>query len=190
MRVSRMLILVVAVQYPQDLMAQFMNSQPQQPNPRLRRQLRNQAVRHAGGTSYARAFVEGRGDVAARAILACSRGQARKLVEFHDSGLLDQLPRSSEVLFAIGNPNHGDEVCRFIIENAPVLCDLEACTAFLMSPLEYSLALKSLDTGAAEVHAGRLKGPEYEWRGRMVVLGLIVAVGAVLAWRRRMTQMA
>src|SRR5579871_53297 len=60
-------------------------------DPRVRRAWRERAVAIIG--PRARDFVETQGDEAVAALFACSRPVAVKLVEFHNSGGLDKLPR-------------------------------------------------------------------------------------------------
>jgi len=187
-RISLAVILLVPVVWPSSSFGQFQVNgvtAQLQVNPRQRRLWRDQAVFYAGGGA-ARDMVESRGEYAARALLACSPGVARKLVAFDHGGLLDQLARPDALLYVIGLPNHGDDVCLFILDNAEWLRDVDTCDAFLMTPLDYTLSLKSLDDGAAEVHAMRLRqSSNNAWRTVVLIVGVVGAVG-LLVWRQRM----
>jgi hypothetical protein len=125
-----------------------------QQDPRVRRALRETAVAYAGENS--RGFVEKYGDDAVAAISACSRGGAKKLVEFYASGDLGKLPRPADLLKVIALPGNGDDALLWAIQHARELTDVDNFDAFLLAPLEYAFALKQLEQGAAEARARRL----------------------------------
>jgi hypothetical protein len=140
---------------PGDLFGQFKLTNPfAQPDPRVRRAQREQAVAAVG--QGARDFVEMMGDDAVTALFACSKPVAVKLTEFHASGELGALPRPRDLLRAIAQPRHGDDVARWAMLHAPELADPDNFDAYVMSPLNYALGLKQIAVGAAEVRARRL----------------------------------
>jgi hypothetical protein len=144
---------------------------------------REEAIAYAGGGQQARKLIDSRGDNAAKAVLSCSPGVARKLAAFHHAGMLNQLPRADELLNVIGEPFGGDDVCEFIFANAQMLRDVDACDAFLMSPFEYIVSPNSLADGAAEVHALRLR--QSSRTTRVILIASVAGLVALLIWRRR-----
>ncbi len=150
----RALIILLVLLPP--AMAQYDPYRPAnaQPDPRVRRALRERAVAYAGSNS--REFVEKYGDDAVAAIFACTQAGAMKLVEFNRSGDLAKLPRPSDLLKLIAIPGNGDDVLLWAINHAKELGDVDNFDAFLLTPLEYAYALKTLDQGAAECRARRL----------------------------------
>jgi len=156
---------------------------PAQANPRPRGPWRDQAILYGRGPEV-REFVESRGDCAARAVRACSPGIARQLARFHKSGLLDELPRPDGLLYAI--ELYGDDVCLFMLDNADRLRDVDTCDAFLTSPLDYTVSLKSLAAGAAEIHAMRLRQSSYIGLRTLVLIVGAAGVVCLFVWRRRM----
>lgn len=156
-----------------------------QGNPYQRRALREQAVAYAG--PQARAFVE-TGDEVALALLACTPSGAQKLVQFHASGALGKLPRPPDLLRAIAM--YGDDVLLFTIQHAKELEEPSACDAFLLSPAECALGLKSLEQGAAEVKAAKLSyyaaAQGRQWNSKHIaLLAGIAAIAGLVIWRRR-----
>lgn len=159
------------------------------PDPRMRRALRERAVAYAGEGS--REFVETQGDAAVAAIFACSQGGARKLVEFNNSGKLAKLPRPADLLRVIAQPGNGDDVGVYAIQHANELTDVDNFDAYLLNPLEYAYALRPLSEGAAEVRARRLSAQAawVPWQvtldGRAIAIGGgVLAVVLFLWWRR------
>lgn len=156
-----------------------------QGNPYQRRAIREQAVAWAG--PQARAFVE-TGDEVALALLACTPSGAAKLVEFHDSGALDRTPRPPDLLRAIAM--HGEDVLLFAMQHAKELEDADAFSAFIHSPPDYALGLKSLEQGAAEVRAAKLSyyaaAQNRQWNSKHIaLLAGIAAIAVLVIWRRR-----
>jgi hypothetical protein len=163
-------------------------------DPHVRRANRERAVALVG--PGARDFVETYGEDAVAAIFACSKRIRAMLTGFYASGGLDSLPRPRDLLRAIGQPRHGDDVAIWVMCHADELADKDCIDAFLASPLEYTLGLKPLETGAAEVRAlranqvqmpawpslGSLSGDDR--RALAGGIGLVVIFGLVL-WRRR-----
>ncbi len=160
-------------------------------DPRYRRHLREEAVDMVG--PEAREFVESEGDEAAAAIRACSKPVGMMLAAFYSSGEMSKLPRPRALLSVIAQPDNGSTVAFFAIRHAGELNDSDKFDAFLLEPLEYSLGLKQLATGAAEVQARR-RNPatiirtfwaglsDHEKMGTAAVAGLVI-VGFVV-WRR------
>jgi len=128
----------------------------QVPEARLRRAYREKAVAKIGPDS--RSFVETYGDSAVSLIETCSRPVSAKLVGFHNSGALAKLPRPHDLLTVIADPRHGDDVALWAIEHAGELADMDSFDAYLATPLDYAMNLKSLQAGAAEIRAARF-GP-------------------------------
>ena len=162
---------------------------------RVRRAYREQAVAMVGPN--ARDFVERQGDMAVAAMFACSRPVAVKLAEFHASGELGRLPRPRELLYIIAQPRNGDDVALFAIHHARELNDLDSFDACLLSPLDYAMGLKALETGAAEARARRLNqaatttpwlSPGDAKMAIFVSVGTLVVIGLVL-WRRKKASM-
>ena len=156
-----------------------------QGNPYQRRALREQAVAWAG--PQARAFVES-GDDAALALLACSPSGAAKLVQFHDSGALGKMPRPPDLLRCIAM--HGEDVLLFAIQHAKELEEPDAFSAFINTPLDYSLGLKQLEQGAAEIKAAKLSyyaaSQNRQWNSKHLALFAgIAAIAGLVIWRRR-----
>jgi hypothetical protein len=197
---SVMCFLVAA---PADLFGQFNpygnRFDPYAPgaDPRMRRANRERAVATVG--PIARDFVETLGDEAVAAIFACSRPVAVKLAEFHSSGEIGKLPRPRDLLFVIAEPGHGDDVALWAIHHAGELADVDSFDAYLISPLEYALGLKQLETGAAEVrarHRNQAAMATTPWAAlsadqRLAIAGgagLLIMVGLLL-WRRRKSSM-
>jgi hypothetical protein len=168
------------------------------PDPRLQRYWRDQAVAYAGGSPQARNLVEAYGEAATAALLFCSPRVARQLVAFCDAGGLDKLHRPKELLTVIGQPSHGDDVCLFILTNADQLAEADACDVFLMSPLEFSLSLKSLSTEVDAVRAYRqsAQAGRQSGAGQITLDPRTIAVGGgalalvLLIWWRRSRQVA
>jgi hypothetical protein len=176
----RFMILLLVLLPPGDAAGQF---NPNSLSAYQRRQIREKAVAWAGPQS--RAFVE-TGDDAALAVLSCSPLGARKLVAFHDSGLLGRLARPSDLLRIIAL--YGDNALLFAIQHAEELRDPNCFQAFMTAPLDYALGLKSLDQGVAEARTGNLgyfaRSPP--WEARTVVLfGGIAAIAGLMVWRWR-----
>ncbi len=173
----RFTILLLVLLPPADAAGQFYQNNQ---SAYQRRQVRERAVAWAGPES--RAFVE-TGDDAAFALLSCSPLGARKLVAFHDSGLLGRVHRPSDLLRIIAL--YGDNALLFAIQRAEELRDRAKFDAFMAAPLDYSLGLKSLDQGVAEARTVNLSYPQ---NARTVVLfGGIAAIVGLVIWRRRRT---
>jgi hypothetical protein len=183
---------------PSDLFAQYSpygnrsDSYPPGTDPRAQRARRESAVARVG--SYSRDFVETYGDEAVAAIFACSKAVAVKLVEFHVSGEMGKLPRPHDLLRAIAQPRHGDDVALWAIHHARELTDTDSFVAYLASPLEYALGLKQLQTGAAEVRARRLNQSaitttpgvaSLSSNGRLGIAVVVLVIVGLLLWRRR-----
>jgi len=145
---------------PADLFAQFnpygnrFNPYGPEADPRVRRAYREKAVAIVGANG--RDFVETQGDEAVAAIFACSRPVAERLAEFHASGEMGKLPRPRDLLRVVAQPRHGDDVALWAIHHAGEIADTDSFDAYLLSPLDYALGLKQLETGAAESRARRL----------------------------------
>jgi hypothetical protein len=163
-------------------------------DPRVRRAHREQAVANVG--PKARDFVEAYGDEAVAAIFACSRPVGLKLAEFHASGELGKLPRPRDLLWVIAQPNHGDDIAVWAIHYSRELSDVDSFNAYLTSPLDYALGLKSLAAGAAEARARRLNQAAMSktpWAATLsadeklaIAAGVgFVVVAGILLWRRR-----
>lgn len=188
----RRIAVVLLVLLPPPASGQLNPYAPQQPDPRIRRAWREQAVAWAGGK--ARELVEKEGDDGVRAILYCSPSGARKLTEWYASGGLSKLPYPQWLLQAIGQPGHGDDVVLWAIEHAGELADPFALEAYCASPLDYALNLRSLEQGAAEVRARRLAtqaavAPQ-SWQvtldgQKLLVLGGAAAGVGLLVWMKR-----
>lgn len=161
-------------------------------DPRSQRARREQAVAFVPS---ARSLVEAYGDDGCYAIFACSPAVGKRLATWHQSGDLErQIPKPREFLKIIGQPCAGDEVVLFAMQND--LSNLDTCIAFLECPLQYTLRLKTLEVGAAEVRARRLHAEAAQVPPAAVatepntrtlaigggVLGLIVLA---VWWRRR-----
>jgi hypothetical protein len=163
-----------------------------QPDPRVRRAYREKAVAVVG--QRARDFVETHGDEAVVAIFGCSKAVASKLVDFHESGELATLPRPRDLLRTIGQPGHGNDVARWAMHHAEELADADNFDAFLMTPLDYSLGLKDLATGAAELRSRRLHlaamTTPLPVDERLVIAGGagVVVIILILLWRRRQSR--
>ena len=183
---------------PADLLAQFKPSGNKfdpyatGTDPRVRRANRETAVAKVGPES--RDFVETYGEEAVAAISACSKAVALKLVELHNSGDMSKLPRPRDLLRVIGQPRHGNDVAIWAVYHAGELIDLDAFNAYLSSPLEYALALKQLQTGAAEARARRLNqaamtttpGAEsMSVKGKLGIALVVIVIVGLLLWRRR-----
>ncbi len=162
------------------------------PDPREQRAAREQAVAVVGEAG--REFVERYGDDAVAAISVCSQPVAVRLVEFHAAGGLAKLPRPRTLLRVIGTPGHGDEVASWAMAHAGELASADAFDAYVLDPLSYALALKTLEDGAAEVREHRRLAYDYltqraEWWAyswRMFGLGAgVSATVLLLAWRYR-----
>lgn len=161
-------------------------------DPRERRLLRERAVLYAGPA--ARGFVESlEGDDAALALLTCSKSVAAQFALFHVSGGFGRLPRRQDYLRVIAQSNCRDPVALWVMQHANELYDQDSTDVFLASPLEFSLALKSLTTAAIERRTERLSS---SWPANTTVasrdstkslawiLGLI-GLGGLVAWRMR-----
>jgi len=169
-------------------------------DPRVRRAYRERAVAIIGPTPTARDFVETQGDEAVVAIFACSRPVAVKLVEFYASGELGKLPRPCDLLRVIAQPRHGDDVARWAIAHAGELADTDSFDAYLLSPLDYALGLRQLETGAAEARARRLNmaamatrsgAPPLSQDEKLALFGGagLLLIVLVVWWRRRQASM-
>jgi len=123
-------------------------------DPRVRRAYREKAVAAFG--PKIRDFVESQGEEGVAALFACTKPVAVKLAEFHTSGELANLPRPHDLLRVIAQPQHGDDVALWAIQHANELADADCFDAYLMSPLDYALGLKHLESGAADARARRL----------------------------------
>jgi hypothetical protein len=163
-------------------------------DPRVRRAQREQAVAAIG--DVARDFVETHGDEAVACIFACSTPVAVKLAEFHAAGEMAKFPRPRDLLRVIAQPRHCDDVALWAMQHARELTDRDCFDAYLLSPLEYALGLKSLAAGAAEARAWRLNQaanapmPAAPWYGgneALVFAGVagFVVILALLIKRRK-----
>ncbi len=176
----RFMVLLLVLLAPVDAAGQF---NPNGLSAYQRRQIREKAVMWAGPES--RAFVE-TGDEAAVALLACSPLGARKLVAFHESGLLGKVARPTDLLRII--TLYGDNALLFAVQHAGELRDPDRFQAFMATPLDYSLGLKSLDQGVAEARTVNLSyfARSPPWDARTVVFfGGIAAIAGLVVWRRR-----
>lgn len=197
----RAFIILLVLLLPAEAVAQYDPYRPAnaQPDPRVRRALRERAVAYAGEGS--RPFIEQYGDDAVAACAACTQAGAQKLVEFSRSGDLGKLPRPNDLLKVIALPGNGDDVLLWAINHAKELGDVDNFDAFLFSPLEYAYALKQLDQGAAEMRARRLSlqaaatpAPQPQWGLSQIPLdnrtlawvggGLVVTL-LIVWWKRR-----
>ncbi len=176
----RFTILLLVLLPPADAAGQFYQNNQ---SAYQRRQIREKAVAWAGPES--RAFVE-TGDDAALALLSCSPLGARKLVAFHDSGLLGRVARPADLLRII--ILYGDNALLFSVQHAQELRDPDRFQAFMAAPLDYSLGLKSLDQGVAEARTVNLsyfvRSPPWDSR-TVVFFGGIAAIAGLVVWRRR-----
>jgi hypothetical protein len=148
------------------------------------RMWREQAVAMVGPS--ARSLVETFGDDGCRAIFSCSGPVALQLCALHNSANLVCLPRPSDLLLVIAQPGAGDSVALFIIQHHMELRDICACEAFLVSPLDYSLQLKKLETGAAEVRALKLQAQQQKFYERWIWggIGIFLLICVIWWWRR------
>lgn len=171
---------------------------PDPGDPRVRRAAMERAVQKAGPES--RAMVESYGPAACEAVRACSPEVCRRLAEAHNDGRLSRLPSARDLLAAVGQPGHGDEVALWALDpaNARQLEDVDAFNAFLRGPpLEYCLNLRQLAEGAAEERARRLSGGRASGSGPLGfshddLIKLAIGAGAatvlailIRAWERR-----
>jgi hypothetical protein len=125
-------------------------------DPRMQRMRRETTVLYCG--DVARKIVEDFGDPACYALMSCSQRTGRRLSEFHNSGEFErQIPRAKDLLTVIGQPGAGEAVAVFALDHAAELSDADTCDAYLLSPLQYTCAIKRLEVGAAEMRARRLQ---------------------------------
>ena len=84
---------------------------------------------------------------------------------------------------------HGDDVVLFAVWHSSELADPDRFDAYLSAPLEYSLGLKSLEQGAAEVRVAKLTYyARSQWDARTIALwagGAAIVGLLVWRWRRR-----
>jgi hypothetical protein len=117
------------------------------------RELRNERDRIVAVTGESiRDFVETYGEDAVVAIANCSQDVARKLGDFPG---WKTFPCPGNLLKAIGQPNHGDDVAMWALTHADELSDRDYFDAFVSEPLSYALSLKKLSEGAANVQRFR-----------------------------------
>jgi hypothetical protein len=143
---------------PEPVWAQgFDPYQPPQPDARAMRARREWAFAHAGGTPQARTAVERYGENFVVAASACSPEVAARLAECAASpdGLC-KLPKPNDLLHVIGGPQMGDDVAVWVMQHQAELRDFDACMAFMIAPLQYTLGLEQLSAGAARYRAQRL----------------------------------
>jgi hypothetical protein len=148
------------------------------------RMLREQAVAMVG--PCARPLVETFGSDGSRALFACSWPVATQLCALHNSGNLVCLPHSAELLRVIAQPGAGDTVAWFIIQNHMELRDICKCEAFLVSPHDYCLQIKNLETGAAEIRALKLQSQQQRLYERLIWggIGIFLLICVIWWWRR------
>ena len=85
-------------------------------------------------------------------MLAVSKAVAKQLVAFHAAGGLGKLPNPKAFLqVVIRRSDCLEEVLVWAIAHGEDLVDPDAFEAFIASPLEYVLGLKSLSSGGAEI---------------------------------------
>jgi hypothetical protein len=136
---------------------EFNPYQPPPPDARVMRARREWAFAYAGGTPQARTAVEKYGENFVVAVSACSQEVAARLAEFSASpDGLGKLPKPNDLLNVIGGPQMGDDVALWAMQHQAELRDVDACMAFMLAPLQYTLALQSLSAGAAQYRANRL----------------------------------
>jgi hypothetical protein len=125
-------------------------------DPRMQRARRESTVFYTG--QVARKIVEDFGDSACYALMSCSQRTGHRLSEWHNSGEFErQIPRPKDLLTVIGQPGAGESVAIFALEHAHELNDPDTCDAYLLSPLQYTCAIKRLSDGAAEMRVKRLQ---------------------------------
>jgi hypothetical protein len=171
-------------------------------SPRERRAIRDKAVERAGPES--RNFVEAYGEDAVAAIYACTSLGIQKLIEFHASGGMGNLPRPRDLLRAVAQYRHGDDVILWAAANQTELVDPERFDAFINEPLEFALGLKTLAEGVEELRAAR-RTPQPSQRPMIelakpparnptnprdiaVIVGVTAVVGLAIWWRRKRRQ--
>ncbi|MFO0966429.1 MAG: hypothetical protein U0793_12710 [Gemmataceae bacterium] len=144
----------------------------------------------------ARRLVEAH-DEAVAALSCCSRPVGLRFCESYNAGVFNKCANMPELLRVIAMPGHGDDVAIFAMSHANELNDFDMCSAYLVSPLDYAMRLKTLEQGATEMRAvsfASMPKPTankgfFNIDGIDNRLGIGLGIGAVilcfLAWKRR-----